>query len=58
VPDLEVEGWAALQPKLNALSKEGKFAEMRAPISDDLVAGLGVVIIYLVGALHAIPGPA
>jgi probable F420-dependent oxidoreductase len=43
VPVLEVEGWADIQPELNALSKVGKFAEMRALISDDLVARLGVV---------------
>jgi probable F420-dependent oxidoreductase len=43
VPVLEVEGWAEVQPELNALSKVGKFAEMRALISDDMVARLGVV---------------
>jgi probable F420-dependent oxidoreductase len=43
VPVLEVEGWAEAQPELNALSKVGKFAEMRALISDDMVARLGVV---------------
>jgi probable F420-dependent oxidoreductase len=43
VPVLEVEGWADIQPELNALSKVGKFAEMRALISDDMVARLGVV---------------
>jgi probable F420-dependent oxidoreductase len=43
VPVLEVEGWADIQPELNALSKVGKFAEMRALINDDMVARLGVV---------------
>jgi probable F420-dependent oxidoreductase len=42
LPVLEVEGWADIQPELNALSKVGKFAEMRAMISDDMVARLGV----------------
>jgi probable F420-dependent oxidoreductase len=42
LPVLEVEGWADLQPELNALSKVGKFAEMRALISNDMVARLGV----------------
>ena len=43
VPVLEVEGWADVQPELNALSKVGKFAEMRALISDEMVARIGVV---------------
>lgn len=43
VPVLEVEGWAGGQPELNVLSKVGKFAQMRALISDDMVARLGVV---------------
>jgi alkanesulfonate monooxygenase SsuD/methylene tetrahydromethanopterin reductase-like flavin-dependent oxidoreductase (luciferase family) len=43
VPVLEVEGWADIQPELNALSKLGRFAEMRALITDDMVARLGVV---------------
>jgi probable F420-dependent oxidoreductase len=43
VPVLEVEGWAGVQPELNALSKVGKFAEMRALISDEIVARIGVV---------------
>lgn len=43
VPVLEVEGWADIQPELNALSKVGKFAEMRALITDDMVARIGVV---------------
>jgi alkanesulfonate monooxygenase SsuD/methylene tetrahydromethanopterin reductase-like flavin-dependent oxidoreductase (luciferase family) len=43
LPVLEVEGWADVQPELNALSKVGKFAEMRALISDEMVARIGVV---------------
>jgi probable F420-dependent oxidoreductase len=43
VPVLQVEGWADAQPELNALSKVGKFAEMRALITDDMVARIGVV---------------
>jgi probable F420-dependent oxidoreductase len=42
VPVLEVEGWAHLQPKLNALSKTGGYAEMRALISDEMVSKIGV----------------
>jgi probable F420-dependent oxidoreductase len=42
-PVLEVEGWADVQPELNALSKVGKFAEMRALISDEMVTRIGVV---------------
>ncbi|MCV7031258.1 TIGR03617 family F420-dependent LLM class oxidoreductase [Mycobacterium sherrisii] len=42
-PVLEVEGWAQLQPKLNALSKQGRFAEMRALITDEMVARIGIV---------------
>jgi probable F420-dependent oxidoreductase len=43
LPVLEVEGWAAVQPDLNALSKQGRFAEMRALITDDMVAQIGIV---------------
>jgi len=43
VPVLEVEGWAELQPKLNALSKKGAFSEMRALITDPMVHTLGIV---------------
>jgi probable F420-dependent oxidoreductase len=43
LPVLEVEGWADVQPELNALSKQGRFAEMRALITDDMVARIGVV---------------
>jgi probable F420-dependent oxidoreductase len=43
VPVLEVQGWSDLQPQLNQLSKVGKFPEMRALISDEIVRTLGVV---------------
>jgi probable F420-dependent oxidoreductase len=43
LPVLEVEGWSDIQPQLNQLSKVGKFREMRALISDDMVRTLGVV---------------
>jgi probable F420-dependent oxidoreductase len=42
-PPLEVEGWGDLQPRLNELSKVGKYAEMRALITDDMVRTYGVV---------------
>ncbi|MFD8245850.1 TIGR03617 family F420-dependent LLM class oxidoreductase [Nocardia sp. NPDC059691] len=41
-PVLEVEGWAALHPRLNALSKTGDFAEMRAAVTDEMVRTIGV----------------
>jgi probable F420-dependent oxidoreductase len=34
---LEVEGWAYLQPRLNELSKSGKYGDMRALITDEMV---------------------
>ena len=40
---LETEGWADLQPRLNAMSKVGDFAGMRALISDDMVRTIGIV---------------
>jgi probable F420-dependent oxidoreductase len=42
-PVLEVEGWGDLQPKLNQLSKVGQYAEMRALITDEMVATYGIV---------------
>ena len=36
-PVLDCHGWGDLQPRLNALSKEGKWAEMGALLSDELV---------------------
>ena len=43
LPVLEVEGWADVQPELNALSKQGRFTEMRALITDPMVARIGIV---------------
>jgi probable F420-dependent oxidoreductase len=40
---LEVEGWADLQPRLNELSKLGKYGEMRGLISDEMIRTYGVV---------------
>ena len=42
VPVLEVEGWADLQPELNALSKTGDIGAMIELVSDDMVATLAV----------------
>jgi probable F420-dependent oxidoreductase len=42
-PVLEREGFADVHPTLNALSKQGKFAEMRALITDDMVRTFGIV---------------
>ncbi len=41
-PVLEAEGWEALQPRLNALSKTGGFADMRALVTDEMVRTIGV----------------
>src|SRR6185437_2554661 len=43
LPVLQVEGWADVHPELNALSKQGRFAEMRRLISDEMVARIGIV---------------
>lgn len=40
---LEIEGWGDLQPRLNELSKSGKYGEMRALITDDMVRTYGIV---------------
>ncbi|HTQ20254.1 TIGR03617 family F420-dependent LLM class oxidoreductase [Mycobacterium sp.] len=42
-PVLEVEGWGDLQPRLNAMSKSGDYAGMRALITDEMVRTLGIV---------------
>ncbi|MFN8225564.1 MAG: TIGR03617 family F420-dependent LLM class oxidoreductase [Mycobacterium sp.] len=42
LPVLEVEGWGDLQPQLNALSKSGGYAEMRALITPEMVARIAV----------------
>lgn len=41
-PVLEVEGWGELQPELNALSKQGRWSDMTALITDDMVERLAV----------------
>jgi probable F420-dependent oxidoreductase len=41
-PVLEVEGWADLQGELNALSKQGRWAEMGAAVDDTMLATLAV----------------
>jgi probable F420-dependent oxidoreductase len=41
-PVLEVEGWQDLQPELNRLSKQGRWAEMGAAIDDTMLATLAV----------------
>ncbi|WP_077077779.1 TIGR03617 family F420-dependent LLM class oxidoreductase [Mycobacterium numidiamassiliense] len=43
LPVLEVEGWADIQPELNALSKQARFAEMRALITEPMVARIGIM---------------
>jgi probable F420-dependent oxidoreductase len=40
---LEAEGWYELGPRLNALSREGKWDEMARAISDDVVAAFTAV---------------
>ena len=42
LPVLEVEGWSALQPELNALSKTGDIAAMIDLVDDDMLATLAV----------------
>ncbi|GAA4740526.1 TIGR03617 family F420-dependent LLM class oxidoreductase [Gordonia alkaliphila] len=42
-PVLDAEGWGELHPVLNRLSKTGDYAAMRALITDDMVARIGVV---------------
>ena len=39
-PVLETEGWEALQPELNGLSKSGRWDEMPGLIDDDMLAAL------------------
>lgn len=36
-PVLDIHGWGDLQPELNALSKQGRWAEMGALIDDDVL---------------------
>ena len=42
-PVLESEGWEALQPELNGLSKSGRWDEMPGLIDDDMLAALTAV---------------
>jgi probable F420-dependent oxidoreductase len=42
-PVLAAQGWADLQPRLNALSKTGGYSEMRALITAEMVSTIGVV---------------
>jgi probable F420-dependent oxidoreductase len=42
-PVLEAEGWAEIQPRLNAMSKSGDYAGMHALITDEMVRTLGIV---------------
>jgi probable F420-dependent oxidoreductase len=43
LPVLDTEGCPGIQPELNALSKQGRFPEMRRLITDSMVARIGVV---------------
>lgn len=43
LPVLEAEGWADVQPELNALSKHGRFTEMRNLVTEAMVARIGIV---------------
>jgi probable F420-dependent oxidoreductase len=42
-PVLELHGWGDLQTELNGLSKQGKWAEMSALITDDIVDAFAIV---------------
>jgi probable F420-dependent oxidoreductase len=42
LPVLEIEGWADVQPQLNALSKSGDYNAMFALITDDMISTLAV----------------
>jgi len=41
-PVLECHGWGELQPELNAMTKQGKWGEMDALISDELIEEIAV----------------
>ncbi|MDR3660232.1 MAG: TIGR03617 family F420-dependent LLM class oxidoreductase [Mycobacterium sp.] len=43
LPVLQTEGWAELQPTLNAMSKVGDYAGMRGLITDEMVRTIGIV---------------
>lgn len=40
---LDVHGWGDLQSELNALSKQGRWAEMAGLITDDMASTIGIV---------------
>jgi probable F420-dependent oxidoreductase len=42
-PVLDLHGWGELHPRLNSLSKEGKWAEMGELVTDDVVDAFAVV---------------
>ncbi len=42
-PVLDAEGWGEIQPTLNALSKQGRYAEMRALITEPMVRTIALV---------------
>ncbi|MFF0455847.1 TIGR03617 family F420-dependent LLM class oxidoreductase [Nocardia africana] len=42
-PVLDAEGWGDVQPELNALSKQGRYAEMRALITEPMVRTIALV---------------
>ena len=50
-PVLDLHGWGELQPELNALSKQGEWAEMGHRIDDDVLDAFAVV-----GEPEAVPG--
>lgn len=41
-PVLDAEGWGELQPELNAMSKQGRWAEMAGAIDDTMLATIAV----------------
>ena len=41
-PVLDCHGWGDLQPELNAMTKQGKWGEMNALISDELIDAIAV----------------
>jgi probable F420-dependent oxidoreductase len=42
-PVLDVEGWGDLQPRLNALSKQGDWKQMAELVDDEILSTIGVV---------------
>jgi alkanesulfonate monooxygenase SsuD/methylene tetrahydromethanopterin reductase-like flavin-dependent oxidoreductase (luciferase family) len=40
---LEAEGWGELQPRLQAMTREGRWLEMASLISDEMVERIAVV---------------